>query len=473
MAAVQFACQAYQSHALQLDAQQCINMYVEKSPKDAKSQVPVFGSAGLNNFATCFAGPGAVYDIRVVTGQTYAVTSHGLYLIVGAGSADLLAGFTPAGRTGVANNDTQIEIVDGTNTWCYDIPSATLNTLTGGANVYPANTVAYFDDYFLLDRAGTNFVDYSALSDGTSFDGLDFFSADADPDIVLGVSAVHEQLLIIGSKTIEFWWDAGALNQPFQRIQSTLLQRGMAAPLAFVQEDNTLFWLGNDGIFYRLQNFFPLRVSQHAMEAAWQTYSTMTDVFCFSYTQEGHKFIVLTFPSAPATWVLDLSTMLWHQRESWDANDTSYGRWRGNCACYSFDQILIGDAYTGQIGIADFNVFTEYGNTMRGLITSPPIQEDRRRIFLKRFELDVTSGVGLTSGQGENPIVVLDWSDDGGVTWNTQQVLLYMGRKGEYTKRLYRRRLGQSRSRVLRLQTTDPVRRNFIGFYSDAQAGIG
>jgi len=33
--------------------------------------------------------------------------------------------------------------------------------------------------------------------------------------------------------------------------------------------------------------------------------------------QEGHKFVVCQFPSGNQTWVYDISTQLWHQRESW------------------------------------------------------------------------------------------------------------------------------------------------------------
>lgn len=472
MAVLQFACQAYQSQSLPLDAQQCINMFVERSPKDAKTQAPVFGCPGLYQFASCGTGP--VYDMRLFNQLLYATTGTGLYTVNANGTATRVAGFTPANRPMVAQNATQIIVVDGVTGWVYTPSTSTLTALSGVANFNPARTVAYFDDYFILDIAGTNEFFFSALNDGTSYDALDVGSGDADPDLVLGVTTLHEQMLLLGGATTEFWWDTGAPPPalPFQRIPGTLMQRGMSAPLGFVKEDNTLFWLGDDGTFYRLQNLFPMRVSTHAMEATWGKYPTIADAFCFSYTQNGHKFIVLTFPSGNATWVLDLSTLLWHQRESWDSNNVNLGRWRGNCACTAYGHTLIGDAFTGQIGVADFNTYTEYGNTMLGLITSPPIQSDRLRVFMRRFELDVESGVGLASGQGSDPQVMLDWSDDGSREWSGTQYLLPMGKIGEYKKRLYRRRLGSFRNRVMRLQVTDPVRRNFIGFYADLSQGI-
>lgn len=337
---------------------------------------------------------------------------------------------------------------------------------------YPANTVAYYDTYFALDRAGTNFFFLSALNDGTSYNGLDIASAEEDPDIILAMATIHEQLVIFGAQTIEFWFDPGGSNFPLQPIPSTLLQRGIAAPLAWTKEDNTLFFLGEDLIFYRLVNFAITRVSQDGVEAAWEGYATTADAFCFAYTLGGHKFVNVVFPSAGACFVYDIATGIWHQRDSWDASNQPMARWRGNCAVSAFDKVLIGDAFTGQIGIADYGNYTEYGNTIRGLITSPPIHSEQKRVFMSLFEIYPEAGVGLTTGQGSDPQIMLDWSDDGGRTFGPVQLPRSLGKIGEYKKRVRWTKMGQSRNRVLRLTITDPVKRSLIGFYADLKAGM-
>ena len=76
--------------------------------------------------------------------------------------------------------------------------------------------------------------------------------------------------------------------------------------------------MGEDGIFYRLNGFNPQRISTFAMEHAWAQYpQKYLDSSCFVLDQEGHKFIIINFPSGNATWCYDISTGLWHQRESW------------------------------------------------------------------------------------------------------------------------------------------------------------
>lgn len=135
-------------------------------------------------------------------------------------------------------------------------------------------------------------------------------------------------------------------------------------------------------------------------------------------------------------------------------------------------QALVGDAYSGVVGKMNFDTFTEYGNTMRALIVSPPVHKDRVRVFVDKFEIDVESGVGLPEGQGSDPQWMLDWSKDGGRTWSSLQLWRSMGRIGEYTKRLRWLKLGQSRQWIFRLQSTDPVRRVIIGTYLDVTEGM-
>lgn len=149
------------------------------------------------------------------------------------------------------------------------------------------------------------------------------------------------------------------------------------------------------------------------------------------------------------------------------------GAWRANCGVNWMGMALVGDMYSGVIGLSDFTNFTEYGNPMRLLITSPPIQSDRKRVFIRRFEVDVQTGVALESGQGSDPQLRLDWSKDGGMTFGPQLMSRSMGKTGEYAKRLRWLSLGESRAWVLRLTCTDPVRRTIIGTYIDQAVGTG
>jgi hypothetical protein len=147
--------------------------------------------------------------------------------------------------------------------------------------------------------------------------------------------------------------------------------------------------------------------------------------------------------------------------------------YRGQVGINWLGMTLLGDAFSGVIGQATFDEFTEYGNMMRGLVTTPVVHKDRKRIFVNRLELDVQSGVGLNSGQGLDPHWVLDWSKDGGRTWSVLKIAQSIGKKGEYRKRLRWMKIGAARQWIFRLTSTDPVRRVIIGTYLDLDEGTG
>ena len=72
--------------------------------------------------------------------------------------------------------------------------------------------------------------------------------------------------------------------------------------------------------------------------------------------------------------------------------------------------------------------------------------------------------------QGQDPKLMLDWSDDNGHTWSNQ-LSEPMGKLGEYDTRVMFRRLGSSRDRIFRISISDPVKRVILGAYLEAEGG--
>lgn len=468
MPVINFAVQSYKSKSLPVSAQRAVNCYAEKEPEDAKTTVALFGAPGLVSLVTVGLGP--IRNMHMMNGVLYVVSGQRLYSVTSSlVVTDLGGSITGSAYVSIADNGTQVCIVNGVNGYIW--------SSTGGfqiisdPNFHSANSVTFFDNFFAFDWANTNKWFISNSQDGTTYTGTDFASAEVSSDFVLSLLNQQENMLIFGQHTIETWQDAGAVNFPFQRISGATIERGCAAALTPVKEDNSVFFLGDDLIYYRMNGTALERKSTHAIEATWQTYSTVTDAYSFSFTFEGHKFIVVVFPTANATWIYDISTDLWHERESWDINSQSYGRWRGTCSIEAFGKVLIGDAYSNNIGYLDSSTFTEFGNTIRMQATSPPLHEDRQRIFISTLELDIESGVGLTTGQGSAPIIYLDYSRDGGRTFINLQRFNSLGAIGAYLTRCRWLRLGQAWQWVFRVHISDPVKRTIIRAHVQSSKG--
>lgn len=64
--------------------------------------------------------------------------------------------------------------------------------------------------------------------------------------------------------------------------------------------------------------------------------------------------------------------------------------------------------------------------------------------------------MGVQSGQGSDPKIMLQVSKDGGQTYGNERTVS-IGTVGSYQKRAIFRRLGSSKDFVLRVTMTDPV----------------
>ncbi len=458
------------SQSLPVQSQRMENCFSEKEPQDAKTPIAVFQSPGITSFASLGNGP--IRALNTMNGVLYALSGGTFYSVDKNGVGTALGGqVSGTGYVPTSNNGTQVMLVNGTNGYVW--AQSTGFQVVTDANFHAASAITFFDNVFVLNNISNNQWFISNSLDGTTYDGLAFASAEVSPGFVLGIVNQQENLLLFCTNHTETWYDAGTPIFPFQRIDGATVERGCAAGQTAVKEDNSVFFLGDDLIFYRLDNFIPKRVSTHAEEDTWRSYTVVSDAYSFSFTYEGHKFIVLTFPSANATWIFDIATSMWHIRNSRDQFGNSYGRWRATCVANCYNKILVGDAYSGQIGFLDKTVFTEYGvlNSMISSMVSPSINEDRKRIYHSNFELDMETGVG--NDLKPNPQVMLDWSDDGGRTFTIPQTWRALGKVGTYKTRVrWPGVLGQSRDRRYRVSISDPVPRVVIAARADIKVGM-
>ena len=431
---------------------------------------PLGGGTGFSIPVATIGAGGAVATLGTLAGGSGY--QFGTVALVGSGigGADIV---------GMSDNGFQLCIVSGQARagWVLDTnpQSATygFRQITD-PNFYPANTVSFFDGYFVFDRIGTNEFFVSNLYDGTSYNGLLFASAESQPDFVTGTVQNLQLLFIICQTHLELWYDAGNAPPtfPFQRYTGSGISYGSVSPHTIIKQDGAVFFLGSDKIFYRLQSTIPIRTSTHAIEHIIAEDPDITQAYCFTYVLEGHKLVVLQLPASSRTLVFDISTNRWHERESWDANNNSLGSWRASTAVRAFNGTYLGDAINATVNLLDWTMYTELGNTIRGLAYSIPYNQDRKRLFVSRFELDIQAGVGTASGAGSNPQIMLSWSVDGANTFKPLQFWRSMGEIGQFLMRLRWLRMGSGRQFVFCISITDPVPRVIIGASADISIGM-
>jgi hypothetical protein len=459
---------AYLDRSTNLNAQRCVNLYPVLDKEEGKVPIALYGTPGLKSFANI----GVTSPVRgmIVAGSfLYAVCGSGFYRIdtsgtvTSRGTLDSSSGYCWMAYNGTTGN--QIMIVDGTTGYIYNTSTTTFAKITD-ANFPGASSLTFQDGYFIVSRPDTGQFYISASYDGTNWDASDYATAEGHPDNLMAVVSDHRELWLFGEETTEVWYNSGNATFPFERKIDEILERGLGAVASVVQMDNTIFWLDNHRMVQRAEGYRPHIISTRQIEYQFASYSTVSDAIGFSYVQDGHSFYILTFPIANKTWVYDAATNFWHERSSYP-ND---GRWRANYYVYFDNKRLIGDHSNGKIYELDLDTYTDDGEEIKAKRTTQVIHKDRKNLFFHKLEIDFESGVGIATGQGNDPQAMLKWSDDGGHTWSNEH-WRSMGKIGEYTKRAIWRRLGKSRERIFDLTISDPVKRVILAADADITVG--
>ena len=215
----------------------------------------------------------------------------------------------------------------------------------------------------------------------------------------------------------------------------------------------------------------PQRISTHAIEYAIQNYADITDALGWGEQHEGHLWYVLTFPSANATWVYDLTTNLWHERAYLTPATGELGRHRANAHTFAFGKHLVGDYADGRLYELDEQTYTDDGDALKWLRRCPYVAAPNLPyVFFHWLQLDMETGVGLdgAAGPGQDPPVLLRWSDDSAHTWGTEH-WTSAGRIGQFQQRAMWRRLGRSRARVFEVSGTAPCKRTLLGAHLETE----
>lgn len=450
-----------------------VNLFPEVIPEGGKTAGFLNRCPGLKFQQTIGTGPiRALWAHQTNGTDFYVVSGTEFYKVTGlTATPTKLGDVTGTGPVSIADNGTQIFLACNPDGYIYNESTNVFAKITD-PDFPGAVTVGYLDGYFVFNEPNSQKVWVTELLNGTSVDPLDFASAEGSPDGLVAINVDHREAWLFGTDSIEVWYDAGLADFPLTRIQGAFNEIGCVAAFSIAKLDNGLFWLGTDargqGIVYRANGYTGQRVSTHAVEYAIAQYGNISDAVAYTYQQEGHAFYVLTFPTANATWVYDVATQAWHERAGWNTSTGQFTRHRSNCQCNFGGNTVVGDFENGNIYTLDLGTYADNGQIQKWLRSwraLPPGANNLKRTAQHSLQLDCESGVGLVTGQGSDPEIMLRWSDDGGHTWSNEH-LSKVGKIGQYYRRVFWRRLGMTlklRDRVYEISQTDPVKAVIVG----------
>lgn len=494
---------AYTARSVIANAQRAVNLYAEANPDDSEVKYTHYNAPGLVSLSSALSVPArCLYWAN--NDQLYYVAGSTVYSVSSSWALTALGTIgTSSGIVSMADNGTTAVIVDGSangyqislaNNAFSQISEATNGPPSGSGAVYAfygANRVDMLDGYMLFNQPGTqNF--YSTYNNEIVFDALYFAAKNGYSDILVAVIVTLREIYLIGQRTTEIWFDAGASAFPFQIMPGPFIQHGCSAVYSIAQVDGAVFWLSQDqagnNIIMRAQGYKAEEISTKAIEAELATYATTSDAQGFCFQIGGHVFYQINFPTADKSWRWDETTHLWHEVVWTDSNGVEH-RHRASVAAYAYGVNVVGDWQTGALYQLSNAAYSDAGQPMYFRRGFPHMMMDGRRVIYPGFSLDVMGGQSPNVYDAPGPfplvatgypptaprsdifayggevllcgpylppphsfgsgyaIVNLRWSDDHGFSWS-QPVPQKLGATGKTLTQPKWNRTGMARDRV-------------------------
>lgn len=455
----------YQQRSLPFDAQRTINLWpiVDEKGKEVSA---LYGTAGLSLFASAGA-QGARNSFTSSNGRSFQVSGSTLYEVLANGTTvDHGSLLTSFGNVSIDENGTQLGICDGINFYIFTYATDTLAPVTGGGLPASVGFVTAIDSYFVVNENGTGRFFISAIGDGTSWDALDFATAESNPDDLVCVKNAIGQLWLFGRKTTEIWTNTGASVFPFGRISGAIMEKGIVAPHSVQDLENSIYWLGRDkygqGVVFRASGFTPEAISPEPINIAIQKATDIENITSWVYQEDGHTFYALTGGGLETTLVLDITIGEWHERSFNDNGDLS--NHLAQCVTFAFGKQLVGDRRNGNIYEMSLDYYDDAGEEIVSERIYTHLSDNDERIRYNTLEISLETGVGNLTGNGQDPLISMQLSKDGARTWSNW-FTARIGRVGEYLTKVAFRRLGIAEQMTFKIRISAPVKKALVGSY--------
>jgi hypothetical protein len=451
---INLAQQSYVDRSPPVSSQRLVNLFVDAKTQESRVPWALLGAPGLRPWKVTSA-TGSCRGLCVMGELLYVVIGNDCYSY-DVDANETYVGFVSGyGICSMSTNGTQLVIVADN-----EIFVATTTTFVT-ASIVNCVGVCHLDGYMVLAEQGSQRMIISSLYDAEAYDPTEFTLVNADPDNNKGITTANREILVFGSRSTQAYYNSGQADFPFSRNASGIVPRGCLSKNSIAEFKGQVAWLSDDRSVYALRGQGLEKISTPPIDIAIAGFTGLTSASGFFYSLEGHIVYVLSFTNG--TICYDFTTDRWHERET-----QGLDVWRARC-CTQFNELnIVGDYDNGNLYVLDMDYFSDDDTPIRRAVTSPPIHAETKRASMHSVELLAEVGVGLISGQGSDPTIMLDWSDDGGRTWSNehQQAL---GPMGHYEQRVLFNRLGQFRTRTLRFAISDPVRVCFMGCVAELE----
>jgi hypothetical protein len=308
------------------------------------------------------------------------------------------------------------------------------------------DNVVFHDGYLLANVRGSGQFQWSSPTNRLSWSATDYATAESDSDELVFLGSAWRELLLLGEKTVEVWYNDG--STPFARLEGAFTEGGTESPnsVALIGE-GAWAWLDNRRRLVVLSG----RITKHVstpFDKYIQGFSAVSDANASIIEIAGRKFYVLSFPTENKTLVWDFTkmdpTQGWAEWGLWSGS--SYDRYSGGVHSYArgWNFNVVGSRSSGDVFKMDTAEHSDNGTAIRTSRRTGHVTHGTNAIK-KSIALRIRVKRGEGNAYVTEPVIKIRWNDDnnGFGSWSSyslgestdDEMIIKIHRLGTYRSR--------------------------------------
>ena len=322
--------------------------------------------------------------------------------------------------------------------------------------------VVWVDGYFMTTDG--EFLIVTELSDPTQVNPLKYGSSEIDPDPVVALLKLRNEIYALNRNTIEVYDNVGGDLFPFQRIEGAQIEKGVVGTHACCVYLESIAFVGSGfneapGVYLggnaKANKISTQEIDQILLEF---TEAQLSTIKIEARNDKAHEHLYIHLPDR--TIVFDASASQDLGQPVWFILTSSLvglSKYRAQNLVYCYDKWLVGDPTNTNVGYMVSNISSHYGQKVRWEFGTTIVYNEGRGAIIQNLEL-----VGLTgsAAYGIEPTINTSYSTDGQTY--SQQKFINAGKTGQRAKRLVWFQQGWMRNwRIQRFQGTSDAHMSF------------
>ena len=366
-------------------------------------------------------------------GILYRVSGTKLVSINSLGQGTVLGDVGSGGRCTFAYSFDRLAIASGGRLYYWD--GATLTQVTD-PDLGTALSVVWIDGYFMTTDG--EFLIVTELNAPTSVNPLKYGSSEIDPDAVMTVLKLRNEIAAVNRYTIEYFNDVGGDLFPFQRIEGAQIQKGALGTHCACIFADTVAFLGSGKnetpAIYLGVNGTVVKISTSGIEVILDEYLEVDLALSVleTHVHQSHPQLWVRLPDRTLVYDLDATqaagTPVWFQLTSAKIGFSAY---RVVDLVWCYDSWTLCDAQTGNFGILTPESAHQFGEVVRWEFATSLAYNMNKGALFNQLELSCLTG---RVADGEDPIISTNYTLDG-ENWSELRTV-HAGMKGDRMRRI-------------------------------------